>query len=331
MNPIIPGGLLFRPLPKKIHFYLPNYDLIGSMIPESYVLSPDVIQAQSQGNAIVALETAVITHGLPHPVNLQLGRELENIIRSQGAIPATIGLINGCVHVGLSDTDLQFLATAAGLRKISRRDFGISVSRNESGGTTVAGTLIAARTAGLRAFATGGIGGVHRAAPFDVSADLEELGRSPLVVVCAGAKAILDLPATLEVLETHGVPVVGFQTDEFPAFYSIHSGLPVTARADSPAEVAEIARAQWSAGIEAAVLVVVPPPAEDALPAAEIEGAIEQALVEAARKGIHGAAVTPFLLGRVGELTGGASMRANLALLRNNARVAAKIAIELAS
>ena len=299
------------------------------MIPDSFVLSPEVTQAQSQGRAIVALETAVITHGLPQPVNLQLGRELESIIRGQGAAPATIGLIDGCVHVGLSDAELQFLATASDLRKISRRDFGVALARHESGGTTVAGTLIAARTAGLRVFATGGIGGVHRAAPFDVSADLEELGRSPLVVVCAGAKSILDLPSTLEVLETHGVPVVGFQTDEFPAFFSTHSGLPVTARAGSPAAVAQIARAQWDAGIEAAVLVVVSPPAEAALPADEIESAIEQALAEAAEKGIHGSSVTPFLLGRVGELSHGASMQANLALLHNNARVAAQIAIEL--
>jgi pseudouridine-5'-phosphate glycosidase len=297
---------------------------------KTFILSREIIQAQRLGQPIVALETAVVTHGLPRPHNLQLARELEAIVRSAGAAPATIGLIDGKIHVGLSAGDLERLAGENGARKISRRDFGIAIARRECGGTTVAGTLIAAHAAGLRVFATGGIGGVHRAAPFDVSADLEELGRSPLVVVCAGAKAILNLPATLEVLETMGVPVIGFQTDEFPAFYSISSGLPVTARADSPAEVARIARAQWDAGIDAAVLVVVPPPAEFALPAAEVELSIQQALKEAAEKGIHGAAVTPFLLGRVSELSGGASLQANLAFLRNNARLAALIAKELA-
>ncbi len=301
------------------------------MIPQTYILSPEIIQALRLGQPIVALETAVVTHGLPRPTNLQLGRELETIVRGQGAAAATVGLIDGKIHVGLSDTELVRLANENGLRKISRRDFGIAIARQESGGTTVAGTLIAAHAAGLRVFATGGIGGVHRAAPFDISADLEELGRSPLVVVCAGAKAILDLPATLEVLETKGVPVVGFGTDEFPAFYSISSGMPVTARADSPAEVAHIARSQWEAGIATAVLVVVPPPAEFALPATEVEKSIQQALNEAHQQGIHGAAVTPFLLGRVNELSGGTSMQANLALLRNNARLAALIAMELVS
>jgi pseudouridine-5'-phosphate glycosidase len=272
----------------------------------------------------------VVTHGLPRPNNLQLARELEAIVRGFSAAPATVGLIDGKIHVGLNDAELERLANETGLRKISRRDFGIAAARKECGGTTVAGTLIAAHAAGLSVFATGGIGGVHRAAPFDVSADLEELGRSPLVVVCAGAKAILDLPATLEVLETKGVPVVGYGTNEFPAFYSISSGLPVTARADSPAEVARIARGQWDAGIEAAVLVVVPPPAEYALPADEVEQSIRQALSEASDKGIHGAGVTPFLLNRVNELSGGASMQANLAFLRNNARLAALIAKELA-
>ena len=299
------------------------------MIPKSFILSPEIIQAQRLGQPIVALETAVVTHGLPRPENLQLAHELEAIVRGQGAAPATVGLIDGKIHVGLSDAELERLANETGIRKISRRDFGIALARKECGGTTVAGTLIAAHAAGLRVFATGGIGGVHRAAPFDVSADLEELGRSPLVVVCAGAKAILDLPATLEVLETKGVPVVGYGTDEFPAFYSVSSGLPVPARADSPAEVARIARAQWDAGIEAAVLVVVPPPAEFALPADEVEKSIQQALSEASDQGIHGAGVTPFLLNRVNELSGGASMQANLAFLRNNARLAALIAREL--
>ena len=299
------------------------------MIPESFFLSPEIVKAQLFGQPIVALESAVITHGLPRPYNLELACELEAIVRHENVTPATVGLIDGKVHIGMSLAELQRLASEPKTRKISRRDFGIAIASKECGGTTVAGTLIAARIAGLHVFATGGIGGVHRDAPFDVSADLEELGRSPLVVVCAGAKAILDLPATLEVLETMGVPVVGFQTDEFPAFYSIGSSLPVTARANTPAEVANIARAQWKTGINSAVLVVVPPPAEYALPAAEVEIYIHKTLQEAGAKSIHGAAATPFLLSRVSELSGGASLQANLALLRNNARLAALIAKEL--
>jgi len=300
------------------------------MIPETFFLSPEIIKAQQLNQPIVALESAVITHGLPRPYNLELACDLEAIIRGENVTPATVGLIDGRIHVGLSQAELQRLASEPKTRKISRRDFGIAIAAKECGGTTVAGTLIAARTAGLHVFATGGIGGVHRNSTFDISADLEELSRSPLVVVCAGAKAILDLPATLEVLETRGVPVIGYQTDEFPAFYSLSSGLPVTARADTPAQVASIARAQWETGILAAVLVVIPPPAEFAIPADEVEESIRQALAEAEQKKIHGAAVTPFLLGRVSELSGGVSLKANLALLKNNARLASQIATELA-
>jgi pseudouridine-5'-phosphate glycosidase len=226
---------------------------------------------------------------------------------------------------------MEHLANSPEARKISRRDFGLALARGESGGTTVAGTLIVVRAAGIRVFTTGGIGGVHRDAPTDVSADLPELGRTPLVVVCSGAKAILDLPATLEYLETTGVPVVGYRTSEFPAFYSRESGLPVDATADTPEEVARIARAQWDLGIESAVLVAVPPPIDDALPAGQVEGAIQKALEEARRDGIRGAKVTPYLLARVKELSAGASLKANLALLRNNARVGAQIAVALSS
>lgn len=283
------------------------------------------------GQALVALETAVVTHGLPIPENLLLAQALEQEVRAQGATPATVALLDGHVHIGLNDEELVRLANLSEpTRKISRRDFGIALARGEAGGTTVAGTLIAAHRAGIRVFATGGIGGVHRNAPFDVSADLAELGRTPMVVVCAGAKAILDLPATMEVLETSGVPVVGYQTDELPAFYSRTSGLPVTVRVDSPAEVAQIAKRHWEMGLEGAVLVVTPPPEEAALPAEQVEGVIAKALEEAEANHIHGAGVTPFLLARVSELSGGASMRANLALLRNNARLAAQIARELA-
>ena len=279
---------------------------------------------------LVALESAVITHGLPRPENLRLAQGLERMVREHGAVPATVALLDGRVQIGLSAAQLERLAQEDGARKISRRDFGIALARRENGGTTVAATLIAAHLAGIKVFATGGIGGVHRNAPFDVSADLPELARSPLVVVCAGAKSILDLPATLEYLETMGVAVLGYQTDEFPAFYSRESGLAVPARADSPAEIAAIARAHWNLGLESAILVVQPPPVEVALPLEQMEAIIAQALVEAEAAHIHGAATTPFLLGRVSQLSGGASLQTNLALLENNARLAAQIAAALA-
>lgn len=297
---------------------------------EKIVLSPAVQKALEAKTPLVALETAVVTHGLPYPVNVQLAHALEQEVQEQGATPATIGVLRGAVYVGLSAEALESLAQESAVRKISARDFGIALARGESGGTTVAGTLVVARQVGIRVFATGGIGGVHRHAPFDVSADLFELGRSPLVVVCAGAKAILDLPATREVLETHGVPVVGYQTDEFPAFYSRESGLPVDVRADSPEEVAKIAQTHWQMGNSSAVLVVVPPPVEAALPREQVERWIEQAVQEANQRGIHGAGVTPFLLARMAELSGGTSLQANLALLRQNARVGAQIAGALA-
>lgn len=278
---------------------------------------------------MVALESAVITHGLPRPENLNLARSLEQTVREEGATPATIGLLDGKVHIGLRPELLERLANEDGARKISRRDFGIALARGENGGTTVAATLIAAKLAGIRVFATGGIGGVHRNAPFDISADLPELSRSPLIVVCAGAKSILDLPATVEYLETAGVAVLGYRTDEFPAFYSAQSGLPVNVRVDTPQEVARIARLHWEMGLESAILVVQPPPPESALPAEQIESVIHQALQEAEENGISGAQVTPFLLDRVNRLSGGASMQANLALLRNNARLAAQIATAL--
>lgn len=292
----------------------------------SYVFSPDVARALRTGLPVVALESAVITHGLPRPENLNLALALEQEVREEGAVPATICLMDGRVRVGLTPAELQRLASEDGARKISRRDFGIALARGENGGTTVAGTLIAARMAGIRVFATGGIGGVHRNAPFDVSADLPELARSPLVVVCAGAKAILDLPATVEVLETMGVPVIGYRTDTFPAFYTRESGLLVPARVDTPEEVARIARAHWDLGLESALLVVQPPPEETALDGEQINRIIEQALREAEQKKIRGAAVTPFLLDHVSRLSGGDSLRTNLALLRSNARLAAQIA-----
>jgi pseudouridylate synthase len=299
-------------------------------IPSSFVLNPEVAQALALNLPLVALETTVITHGLPWPQNLQLGRDMEKEVRSQSAVPATIGILDGRVHIGLEDVQLEHLASSqTAVRKISRRDFGIAIARHEDGGTTVAGTITAAHRVGIRVMATGGIGGVHRNAPFDVSSDLPALGETPMVVVCSGAKAILDLRATLETLETMGVPVVGYQTDELPAFYSRGSGLPVTVAAGSPAEIAAIARAQWEIGISSAILVVNPPPEEVALPNEEVEQAIQAALREAEEKQIHGAAVTPFLLQRVSEISGGTSLKANLALLLSNARLAARIAVEI--
>jgi len=295
-------------------------------IPSEFVVHPEVREALAGGAPLVALESTVISHGLPYPENLVLAGEMEAVMRANGAVPATIAVIEGRVKVGLDQDDLTLLAKAENVRKISVRDYGPAVAQKATGGTTVAGTLVAAEAVGIRVFATGGIGGVHREAPFDVSTDLFQLAESPVVVVCAGAKAILDLPATLEKLETLAVPVIGYQTDEFPAFYSRESGLPVSARADSPEEAAEIARAHWQVAGKRGLLVAAPPPSDSALPAAEIEGHIEQALAEAREQGIRGQAVTPFLLARVSELSGGASLEANLALLKNNARVAAQIA-----
>ena len=298
-------------------------------LPKPYLLSPEVIQARHLNLPVVALESAVITHGLPRPTNLELAMSVEAEVRAHQAVPATIALLAGKICVGLSPASLEQLSNERNARKVSRRDFATTLQANASGGTTVAGTLVAARTVGIRVFSTGGIGGVHRQAPFDVSADLIELSRSPLVVVCAGAKAILDLPNTLEYLETMGVPVVGYQTDEFPAFYSRSSGLKLTASASTPAQIAAIAQIHWSLGLESAILVVVPLPEDVALPRADVEKMIDQALAEAQKNGIHGQAVTPFLLNRVSELSGGASLHANLELLLNNARLAAQIAVEL--
>jgi pseudouridine-5'-phosphate glycosidase len=268
----------------------------------------------------------VITHGLPYPENINLARDMETEIRGLGCVPATIAVLEGKICVGLDRAQLESMAGGKNMLKISVRDFAPVIAAQKSGGTTVAGTLAVAQAVGIRVFATGGIGGVHRQAQFDVSADLAQLARTQLVVVCAGAKAILDIPGTLEVLETLGVPVIGFQTNEFPAFYSISSGLPVSARADSPEEVAILAQTHWGLGMTSSVLVAVPPPKESAIKPEIVEDAVQKALDEAQQKHIHGQAVTPYLLRRVSELTGGLSLQANLALLRNNARVAAQIA-----
>ncbi|NNF58806.1 MAG: pseudouridine-5'-phosphate glycosidase [Rhodothermaceae bacterium] len=282
----------------------------------------------------VALESTVIAHGLPYPENEQAALRLEAAVCAEGATPHTLGLIGGEVVVGLDADQIRHLATAEGVRKASLRDLPLVAAQGLDGATTVAATMHLAHRAGLRVFATGGIGGVHRTAPgeatWDVSADLTALGRYPLVVVCAGAKAILDLRATREALETQGVTVVGYGTDEMPAFYSATSGLPVDVRCDTPAEVAALARARDALGLPQALLVTVPPPAEAAVPVAEIEPVIAEAVAEMEALGLRSGAVTPFLLRRLGALTHGRSLDTNLALLEQNARIAAQIAVALA-
>ncbi len=284
----------------------------------------------------VALESTVIAHGLPWPSNLALAREMEAIVRAGGAEPRTVAVLGGELCAGLSPAQLEHLATSHDVRKVSRRDLPIVVARKQDGATTVATTMWVARRFGIEVFATGGIGGVHRSAPGaepsrDISADLQELAQTPVIVVCAGAKAILDLPGTLEYLETQGVTVVGWQTDRFPAFYSRDSGLPVDVRCDSAAEVATLWRAKQQLGLPGGMLVTAPVPVEAEIPAEEIAPVIEQAVREAAAQGLRSAQVTPFLLTRLAELTGERSLQTNLALLRNNAAVAAAIAVALVS
>jgi pseudouridine-5'-phosphate glycosidase len=299
---------------------------MSTHLPPYYRLSPEVAQARAGGMPIVALESTVITHGLPYPENIGLAQDMEREVRRQGAVPATIAVLDGLILVGLNQEQLERLAVGKNLHKASPRDLARLLVEKESGGTTVAGTLFAAHAAGIQVFATGGIGGVHRHPPSDISADLPQLARTPLIVVCAGAKAILDLPATLEYLETHGVPVVGYQSDDFPAFYTPGSGLPTSARADTADEVAGLAQTHWELGLQSALLVTVPPPPGVALSERDVRESIQQALKEARAQRIRGQQVTPYLLQRINELTGGASLRANLGLLRNNARVAGEIA-----
>jgi len=278
---------------------------------------------------VVALESTVLAHGLPWPQNLELGRAMEADVRAGGAVPATVAVLGGVARVGLSAAELEHVASADGVLKLSTRDLPAAVAAGADGATTVASTMWLAERAGVAVFATGGIGGVHRGELPDVSADLTELRRTSMLVVCAGAKSILDLPATREALETAGVLVLGWQTDELPAFYSRSSGLPVDRRVDDAAEAASIWRAHRALRMPGSVLVCVPPPETDALDAAEIETAIGRALAAAGREGVPGKAITPFLLRAVAEETGGRSLAANIALLRNNARVAASLAAAL--
>lgn len=290
-----------------------------------FSLSP-IESAMRSFSPIVALESTVITHGLPRPQNLALAGDMERVIRENGAMPATIAILDGEIHVGLTTTELERLANEHSVRKISRRDIASAIIKKEFGGTTVAGTMFIAQKAGIKVFATGGIGGVHDLETFDISADLQALADTPMLVICAGAKAILDLPSTLEYLETMGVPVIGYGTDEFPAFYSRQSGLRVSLRLDSPQEIVEFARTHWEIGLSSAVLVCQPLSLEEEIPQAKMAGVIQQARVEARSQGIHGQPLTPFLLSRLSELTGGESLKANLALLKKNAKLAAYIA-----
>ena len=296
-------------------------------------ISPEVADALAQGRAVVALESTIITHGMPYPQNLQMAGEEEAIVRAAGAVPATIALMGGRIRVGLTAPDLEQLAeTGMAAAKASRRDVAALLTAQATAGTTVATTMQAAEMAGIQVFATGGIGGVHRGAElsFDISADLEELSRTPVAVVCAGAKAILDLPKTLEVLETKGVPVIGYGTDDFPAFWTRSSGLRADHRLDTPEAVAELLETQFSLGM-GGVLIGNPIPEADAMDPAFIGAMIERALADAEAAGIQGKETTPYLLKRIFELTEGKSLVSNIALVKNNAAVAARIAVALAA
>lgn len=296
---------------------------------ERLQISDEVRKALDRGSAVVGLETAVVTHGLPFPTNVEIAQAMEQEVRDQGAVPATVAVLGGKLQVGIGREDILLLAQDRQVSKLSRRDISRALLQKRNGGTTVAGTLAALKKVGIRVFATGGIGGVHRGIDLDVSADLPALGDSPVLVVCSGAKSILDLPGTLELLETLSVPVVGYQTEEFPAFFSRTSGLPVSVQVEDTAAAAELARAHWDLDLQSAVLLVVPPPIKDALPEWQMKEAVNQALVEAENREISGQEVTPFLLNRVSELTDKSSLKANIGLLLNNARVAAQTALSL--
>ena len=291
-------------------------------------VSPEVARAINEGRPVVALETAVVTHGLPAPHNLEIAMRCEAIVRAEGAVPASVAMLDGILRVGLSAEEIERLAASRTAVKVSRRDIASARVLGQSGGTTVAATLVAAEAAGIHVFSTGGIGGVHRE-PHDVSADLPELAQARVVVVCAGAKSILDLPATLEALETLGVPVLGYQTENFPTFYSRDSGLRVSLRVENVEQAAAFARHHWQLPRSGGVLLTVPCPADAALAHDEVDNLIREALDEARKEGIRGNQVTPFLLSRVAGTSGGKTLSANLALLRNNAMHAARLAVAL--
>ncbi len=296
-------------------------------------IADEVKDALDAGRPVVALESTIISHGFPYPANVESARECERIAREEGVVPATIGVIGGQLAVGLSEEEIERLGTNRDTPKASRRDLPMLLATGSDGATTVAGTMAVAAMAGIGVFATGGIGGVHRGAErsMDISADLEELARTSLAVVCAGAKSVLDIGLTLEYLETHGVPVLGYRTNVFPAFYTRDSGFGVDARFETPDEIASVLQAKWETGLLGGVLVANPIPEDDALDKAVIDDIIDAALAEARESGVRGKAITPFLLARIHELTGGASEMANKALVWSNVRVASKIATALAS
>ena len=298
-----------------------------------YTCSPVVAEALAQGRPVVALESTIITHGMPYPQNLETARQVEEDVRAMGAVPATIAVMDGQLRIGLTDDQLEALAQAKNVAKLSRADMAVCMATGGTGATTVAATMIAANLAGIEVFATGGIGGVHRGAEtsMDVSADLQELAQTPVTVICAGAKAILDIPLTLEVLETYGVPVIAYGQDALPAFWSRTSGLPAPLRLDQPVQIAKAQRLRGQMGLPGGQLIANPVPVEDEIPSEEIEPIIQRALAEAEDEGITAKAVTPFLLDRIFALTSGRSLATNIALVRNNARLAAQIAQELAA
>ncbi|MCX7570940.1 pseudouridine-5'-phosphate glycosidase [Tumebacillus sp. DT12] len=300
---------------------------------KSYLeLHPEVEQALQEGRPVVALESTIISHGMPYPENVQTAREVEAIIREQGAVPATIGIMNGKIKIGLSDEELEAFGSSKDVMKVSRRDLPYVVSQQKNGATTVAATMIGAQLAGISVFVTGGLGGVHREGEvtMDISADLTELAQTSVAVVCAGAKSILDIGRTLEYLETQGVPVIGYRTDDFPAFYTRKSGYGVDCRLDSPEETAALLKAKWDLGLAGGLVIANPVPEADALDEQEMEANIERALSEAKQLGIKGKDVTPFLLGKMKEITQGRSLVTNIALVKHNALVGAQIAKEYA-
>ncbi len=292
-------------------------------------IAPEVAAALNEGRAIVALESTIITHGMPYPANVATARAVEAVVRAKGAVPATIVILDGKIRIGLEDPEFETLAQATNVMKLSRADLAFAVATGQTGSTTVAATMICAHLAGIAVFATGGIGGVHRGVnqTLDISADLDEFTKTPVTVVCAGAKALLDLPRTLEYLETRGVPVVCYRSDAFPAFWSRTSGLPAPLRLDSPETIARFISARKALGLDGGVIIANPALETAEIPQAQIEGLIDQAVKEASAIGITGKSVTPYLLGRMLELTGGRSLITNTALVKNNAALAAEIAL----
>ncbi len=295
-------------------------------------IKPEVAEAIREGKPVVALESTIISHGMPYPKNVETARAVENVIRENGAVPATIAIIQGRIKVGITDEELEYIATAKNVAKVSRRDYPIVLAQHMDGATTVAGTMIAAEAAGIRMFVTGGIGGVHRgsAETHDISADLEELKQTDVVVVCAGVKSILDIGGTLEYLETAGVPVVTYGTDDFPAFYSSKSGFKAEYRFDDPSQAAAAICAKYDLGLHGGMLIACPVPEKYEMPFEQMEGIIGKALNECNEKGISGKRITPFILDRVKQLTGGESLEANIHLVLNNADIGSRIAVATA-